>query len=143
METVFHTLSNRYDPNPSESNKWNYLYSYFFGRVKYTSLLGFDPLLKGFNGEKSSNKIVVKNQLSLGYRSEYSTWVGPFIMADVMSNCVRRSNVLNNYSSKLTYKYVYRSCFSCCFMADVLLFFVLVKLLFIPILPQVSFSFLD
>lgn len=82
LETVFHTLADR---------------------VKYKSLLGFDPLLKTVAGEKSQNKIVVKNQTSLGYRKEQRRWVGPFVMADVMSNCIRRSNALNNYSSKLVY----------------------------------------
>ena len=32
------------------------------------------------------------------------TWVGPFVMAAVMANCIRRSNALNGYSPRLTYR---------------------------------------
>eukprot|EP00600_Ochromonadales_sp_CCMP1393_P014239 CAMPEP_0175004228 /NCGR_PEP_ID=MMETSP0005-20121125/4651_1 /TAXON_ID=420556 /ORGANISM="Ochromonas sp., Strain CCMP1393" /LENGTH=491 /DNA_ID=CAMNT_0016259359 /DNA_START=77 /DNA_END=1552 /DNA_ORIENTATION=- len=83
MATVFHALGNR---------------------VKYTSQLGFDPLLKSPSGTQSTNKLVSKTQSVLGYSSEFQAWVGPFVMAMVMANCVRRSNALNNYSSRLVYK---------------------------------------
>lgn len=70
-------------------------------------MLGFDPMLKtSVEGQTSSSKIAVENQSFLGYSTEYSKWVGPFVMAMVMANCVRRSNALNNYSSRLVYKYV-------------------------------------
>lgn len=73
------------------------------GRSKYKSQLGFDPLLKTVAGSQSSNKFSLKVQGSLGYSKERRRWVGPFVMAMVMANCIRRSNALNNYSSKLRY----------------------------------------
>jgi hypothetical protein len=76
-------------------------------RVAYKSSLGFDPLLKTTTGEKSSTKLTVKNQAFLGYSSEYQSWVGPFVMAMVMANCVRRSNAINTYGPKLVYKSVF------------------------------------
>ncbi|KAJ1415215.1 Saccharopine dehydrogenase-domain-containing protein [Ochromonadaceae sp. CCMP2298] len=83
MDTVFHSLGNR---------------------VKYISKLGFDPLLKSALGSQSSNRLVSKTQSVLGWSKEYKAWVGPFVMAMVMANCVRRSNALNNYSSRLVYR---------------------------------------
>lgn len=87
MDTVFHSLGSR---------------------VKYTSQLGFDPLMKtaapGPDHQPSTNRVISKTQQWLGYSKEYGAWVGPFVMAMVMCNCVRRSNALNNYSSKLVYK---------------------------------------
>jgi len=111
MDTVFHALGNR---------------------QVYKSGLGFDPLLKTTSGQKSDAKFSVKNQSFLGYSSEYQSWVGPFVMAAVMANCVRRSNAVLNYSPKLTYKEatVYPS-----FMAGyvtLLGFFVFVTNLFCP-----------
>jgi short subunit dehydrogenase-like uncharacterized protein len=73
-------------------------------RVVYKSLLGFDPLLKSTNGEKSTHKFISQNQSFLGYSSEFQSWTGFFVMAMVMANCVRRSNAINNYSTKLVYK---------------------------------------
>ena len=32
------------------------------------------------------------------------SWVGPFVMAAVMANCIKRSNAINGYSAKLTYR---------------------------------------
>lgn len=32
-------------------------------------------------------------------------WVGPFVMAMVMANCVRHSHCLNHYSDKLIYRW--------------------------------------
>jgi hypothetical protein len=71
---------------------------------QYRSSLKFDPFLKTIQGNKSENKLVVKNQSLLGYSREFKHWVGPFVMAMVMANCVRRSNAVNNYNSKLVYK---------------------------------------
>lgn len=79
-------------------------------RVQYKSLLGFDPLLKTTTGDfcdekgKSTASFVSKNQSSLGYSKEFKHWVGPFVMAMVMANCVRRSFALNKYSAKLVYR---------------------------------------
>ena len=75
-------------------------------RIKYKSLLGFDPLLKTLTGDKSNNKLNVKNQFSIAYSPEHGCWTGPFVMSMVMANCVRRSNAVNNYASKLEYKEV-------------------------------------
>ena len=79
-------------------------------RVKYAAKLGFDPLLKTTLGDycdekgKSTSTFISQNQSFLGYSKEYKHWVGPFVMAMVMANCVRRSFALNKYSNKLTYK---------------------------------------
>ena len=71
--------------------------------TKRKSSLGYDPLLKGLSGQKSTSKVVAANQNVLAYSNEYKRWVGPFVMASVMANCVRRSNAVNNYSAKLVY----------------------------------------
>ena len=91
-------------------------------RVKYKSKLGFDPLLKPANApliaggggdgdidspriaQPSSIKFRSANVTMLTYATDVNQWVGPFIMAMVMCNCVRRSHVLNNYSSALVYR---------------------------------------
>lgn len=39
----------------------------------------------------------------LGYSPTIKKFVGPFVMAPVMANCVKRSNSINNYSPKLVY----------------------------------------
>ena len=71
----------------------------------YQSKVGFDPLLKiPESGGKSECKVVPKMQAFLGYSQEFKAWVGPFVMAMVMCNCVRRSNVINRYGDKLVYK---------------------------------------
>jgi len=85
-------------------------------RVQYTSKLGFDPLLKTSPGDncettsggasKSTAIFSAKNQSFLGYSAEFKegAWVGPFVMAMVMANCVRRSFALNRYSPKMVYR---------------------------------------
>jgi short subunit dehydrogenase-like uncharacterized protein len=93
MDTVFHSLGNR---------------------VKYHSQLGFDPLMKTAapstvqdgveTHTPSTNKVISKTAQWLSYSKEFGAWTGPFVMAMVMCNCVRRSNALNNYSTKLVYK---------------------------------------
>jgi hypothetical protein len=72
--------------------------------VQYKALLGFDPLLKNVQGDKSTSKLSIKNQFLVGYSGEHGSFTGPFVMSMVMANCVRRSNAVNNYSSKLEYK---------------------------------------
>jgi len=83
-------------------------------RSIYKSALGFDPLLKNHQGTKSTAKFSVKNRSSLGYSKEYKAWCGPFVMAAVMANCVRRSNAVNGYSDNVTYceSVVYASFFA-------------------------------
>lgn len=67
------------------------------------SSLGFDPLLKKISGEKCDAKFAARNQAMLGYSSMAKKWVGPFVMAGVNANCVRRSNAVLGYSNKLIY----------------------------------------
>jgi len=58
----------------------------------------------------SRSVTVARNQTFLGYDSKallgQGSWVGPFVMAVVMANCIRRSNAVNNYSAggKLVYR---------------------------------------
>jgi short subunit dehydrogenase-like uncharacterized protein len=73
------------------------------GRVKHETKLGFDPFLKTKEGTKSTNKLYVANAMHLQYSSEAKKWIGPFVMAGVMANCVKRSNALLNYGSNVTY----------------------------------------
>jgi short subunit dehydrogenase-like uncharacterized protein len=92
-------------------------------RVLYKSRLGYDPLLKPLqsitsgggsmsnnndsnninNSSPSSNKLITRFPSFLKYHSLKQQWCGPFVMASVMANCVKRSNALNHYSSKLIY----------------------------------------
>lgn len=83
VATIFHVLSNR---------------------VKVSTLLGFDPLLKNIQGEKSAAKFTTKTSMFIGYSKEHKCFTTPFAMAMVMANCVRRSNAVNGYSPKMTYK---------------------------------------
>jgi short subunit dehydrogenase-like uncharacterized protein len=53
---------------------------------------------------KSNNSFITENTKFLGYSDEYKSWIGPFLMAAVMANCIRRSNAINNYGPKLTYR---------------------------------------
>lgn len=79
-------------------------------RIQYKSKLGYDPLIKTTIGEycdinnKSTATFNSNNQSTLSYSNEYNHWVGPFVMAMVMANCIRRSFALNKYSSKLLYR---------------------------------------
>lgn len=92
----------------------------FCFRTKVKTNLGFDPLLKGLDGQKSTNKLIVQNTMMLNNAgAEYGyKFVGPFVMAMVMGNCVRRSNALNKYSPKLVYRYFPQNtvmfCVTCC-----------------------------
>jgi|EP01049_Picozoa_sp_SAG25_P005685 short subunit dehydrogenase-like uncharacterized protein len=76
-------------------------------RAKYRAVTctGFDPLFKAappYSGA-SDCRTRAANQSFLGYSQEAGCWVGPFVMAMVMANAVRRSNALNRYSKKLIY----------------------------------------
>ena len=75
---------------------------------RYKSSLGYDPLLREGNGtnNKSNRNIKVKIQNRLAFKNDMNNKsVGPFFMAPVNANCIRRSNVLLGYtsSSELTY----------------------------------------
>jgi short subunit dehydrogenase-like uncharacterized protein len=65
----------------------------------------FDPLLREAapGTARSSCSTKANNQSWCGYSKEGKAWVGPFVMAMVMANCVRRSNALLAYGPKLTY----------------------------------------
>ena len=87
LETVFHSLENRSRRKP---------------------LFGFDPLmLEGFSKDspkESSYQTKRKNPSFLSYAPEFRCWTAPFVMADVMYNCVKRSNAILGYGKLLTYK---------------------------------------
>jgi len=94
METIFESLENR---------------------VRYVAKLGFDPLLKSppslgvppadesKANLKSNYKTDIHNQSTVSYSRIFQRWVGPSLMASVMSNCVRHSNAQLRYSPKLVY----------------------------------------
>jgi short subunit dehydrogenase-like uncharacterized protein len=84
-------------------------------KYKSTTCAGFDPLLKVFPpaaAAKSQCHTAIANQSFLGYSSERGVWVGPFVMAAVMGNCIKRSNALLRYGPRLTYREAvqYSSC---------------------------------
>ena len=81
--------------------------------------------------------------MSMGYSKEVNAWYGPFLMAMVNGNCVRRSNALSNYGSNVTYSeaIVFPS-FMAGFVTLVQLAFLAVALAFPPlawILRMVSY----
>lgn len=76
-------------------------------RWTHKSLWGFNPLLKtreAGTATKCAGKFIDGSSPLLWYASKVSHWVGPFVMAAVNANVVKRSNALLGYSStKLTY----------------------------------------
>jgi short subunit dehydrogenase-like uncharacterized protein len=73
-------------------------------RAQYKADIGFDPLLRRLDGTKSSTRVVTANQGLLAYSREHGAWIGPFVMASVNVNYVRRSNALLDFSPKLVYR---------------------------------------
>eukprot|EP00697_Spironema_sp_BW2_P009554 gnl/Spiro4/24506_TR12145_c0_g1_i1.p1 gnl/Spiro4/24506_TR12145_c0_g1~~gnl/Spiro4/24506_TR12145_c0_g1_i1.p1 ORF type:complete len:504 (-),score=88.61 gnl/Spiro4/24506_TR12145_c0_g1_i1:118-1629(-) len=71
-------------------------------RVPYKSKIPFDPMDKMTSGERSSCKVVNANRKFLGRSRGF--WVGPFLMAAVNVNCVRRSNAMLGYGPQLVYE---------------------------------------
>lgn len=67
------------------------------GRVHYKSQLGFDPL-QSLYGVQQRSELKCINQSFLNYNNKAQSWVGPFVMAPVMGNCIRRSNAILHYS---------------------------------------------
>ena len=63
---------------------------------------GFDPLVKTLDGKKSEHKTTITHK-NKQYHAEFGRKAGPWIMAPVMSNCVRRSNAILGYSSEFKY----------------------------------------
>mmetsp|Transcript_31700 Transcript_31700/g.43493 ORF Transcript_31700/g.43493 Transcript_31700/m.43493 type:complete len:491 (-) Transcript_31700:58-1530(-) len=85
LETVFDALENRTRQKPD---------------------CGFDPLLLISNEgkiEKSPHKFRADNKSFLGYSKEFKHWTGPFVMASVMANCVKRSNAVLGYGPNVKY----------------------------------------
>jgi short subunit dehydrogenase-like uncharacterized protein len=72
-------------------------------RVRFIPMLGYDPMLKTVQGIKSENKTPGNNQNFLGFSNSINKWVGPFPMAMVNVVCVKRSNAISNYGSKVEY----------------------------------------
>jgi len=68
-----------------------------------TAALGYDPLLKDMSRNKSQNVMTSRNPKFISYSKEMRRWVGPWPMADVNLNCVRRSNALKGYGKKVEY----------------------------------------
>ena len=72
-------------------------------RDKRASATGFDPLLRTMDGSKSQFATTNTNPKKDVYVAEFKRAGGPWIMAPVMANCVRRSNALLGYHSQLSY----------------------------------------
>lgn len=87
MATVFHSLE---------------------ARTQVRTALGFDPFMAQADRSKSEAKTKAQNQAFLGYSSDRGAWTGPFVMAMVMANCVRRSNAVNHYSEPGARPLVYK-----------------------------------
>lgn len=62
----------------------------------------FDPLVKSLEGSKSEFKTKVIHK-GKEHHAEFGRKAGPWIMAPVMANCVRRSNAILGYNSELKY----------------------------------------
>jgi len=67
------------------------------------STFKFDPLLKTLDGKQSESNTINANPMFISYNREYNGWVGPWVMASVNYNAVRRSNAINGYGNKLVY----------------------------------------
>jgi short subunit dehydrogenase-like uncharacterized protein len=63
----------------------------------------FDPLLRAADGSKSAFTHKNTCPKKETYFKEFKRTGGPWIMAPVMANCVRRSNALLGYSAELSY----------------------------------------
>lgn len=77
------------------------------GRAQYKAVAcdGFDPLLREKSPGSGASDCKTKADLQafIGYSKLAGSWVGPFVMASVMANCVRRSNAILGYGPKLSY----------------------------------------
>jgi short subunit dehydrogenase-like uncharacterized protein len=68
--------------------------------------MSFNPFLRLANGEKSAFNTTNCVQRGISYKAmpgAKSRWTTFFIMADVMCECVKRSNALNGYGHDLRY----------------------------------------
>lgn len=76
---------------------------YQLGKARAKSAATFDPLLRGADGTKSAfaqKNVSPKQDV---YCAEFGRNGGPWIMAPVMANCVRRSNALLGYHATFHY----------------------------------------
>ena len=62
--------------------------------------VAFDPLVKTLDGTKSEYKTTITHK-NKQFHAEFGRTAGPWIMAPVMANCVRRSNAILGYSTNL------------------------------------------
>lgn len=69
----------------------------------YTAHLGFDPLLKTPEGTKATAKLQMLPVWRPMYSPACKAWVGPFLMAGVNFNAIRRSNAINAYGTDIKY----------------------------------------
>eukprot|EP01060_Flectonema_neradi_P038818 TRINITY_DN8278_c0_g1_i2.p1 TRINITY_DN8278_c0_g1~~TRINITY_DN8278_c0_g1_i2.p1 ORF type:complete len:491 (+),score=102.49 TRINITY_DN8278_c0_g1_i2:44-1474(+) len=74
-----------------------------FATSKYGFNIKYDPLMHSKDGE---SKFKTKSNLvkHLTYEKQEKRWVAPFVMADCNACCVKRSNALNGYGEKVTYR---------------------------------------
>lgn len=76
---------------------------YQLSKTKHAQMsTDFDPLVKTLEGTKSDfkTKVIHKGKES---HPEFGRKAGPWIMAPVMANCVRRSNAILGYNADLKY----------------------------------------
>lgn len=77
----------------------------FNERTKVKTQLGFDPMMKDPDTGKCSEYKIKSNQpLVLGYNFHIKRWITPFVMSGPNVACFKRSNAVNKYSKKLTYR---------------------------------------
>jgi short subunit dehydrogenase-like uncharacterized protein len=121
-------------PSPASGGTLATFINSLSGRELYKSRLGFDPLMKSPSGAKSPAVLNVNTQSFMGYDNASQQWVGPFVMAAVMANCIRRSNVIKKYSDKLGYyeAQVYPN-FMAAFVATVLTIAIGICIIIVPI----------
>ena len=68
-----------------------------------SSKLAFDPLLRTADGSKSASATKNVSPKKDVWCAEFGRSGGPWIMAPVMANCIRRSNALIGYTEALAY----------------------------------------
>eukprot|EP00468_Gymnochlora_sp_CCMP2014_P003567 CAMPEP_0167751680 /NCGR_PEP_ID=MMETSP0110_2-20121227/6717_1 /TAXON_ID=629695 /ORGANISM="Gymnochlora sp., Strain CCMP2014" /LENGTH=499 /DNA_ID=CAMNT_0007637211 /DNA_START=664 /DNA_END=2163 /DNA_ORIENTATION=+ len=66
----------------------------------------FNPMSMDAKGGEAPNKLKTRFPRCCSYDSKYGEFVGPFIMAPVNANVVKRSNALLGYSPSITYSEV-------------------------------------
>lgn len=113
-------------------------------RGQYQLKLPFDPLLSRC-GQRSPHEMLLKNQLVPTFDQNICSYIGPFLMAPVVGNSVRRSCAANGYSDPkrpLIYseKFVYNSIWSA--VSKFIGMIGLAVALFVPKIPMLMTTFL-